>query len=73
VYLTAASLPELPPQNIMMLAAHQDDLRAPKALGFRTAFVPRPKEGPNGDHRPIEPAWDIVARDFNDLATTLGT
>jgi 2-haloacid dehalogenase len=57
----------------MMLAAHQDDLRAAKALGFRTAFVPWPKERPNGDHRPIEPASDIVANDFNDLATTLGT
>jgi 2-haloacid dehalogenase len=72
VYLTASSLLELPPERIMMVAAHQDDLRAAKGIGFRTAFVPRPKEGPNGDHRPIDPAWDIVARDFNDLATKLG-
>jgi 2-haloacid dehalogenase len=57
----------------MLLAAHQHDLRAAKTLGFRTAFVPRSKAGPNGDHRPIEPAWDIVASDFNDLATTLET
>jgi len=71
VYLTASNLLELPPERIMMVAAHQDDLRAAKGIGFKTAFVPRPKEGPNGDHRPIDPAWDIVAKDFNDLATQL--
>ena len=56
-----------------MVAAHQDDLRAAKALGFSTAFVPRPNEGPTGDHRPVEPGWDLVVNDFNELATKLGT
>ena len=72
VYLTAAGLLELPPAAIMMVAAHQDDLRAAKGLGFRTAFVPRPKEGPNGDHRPVEAGWDLVVSDFNELASKLG-
>ena len=72
VYLTAASLLGLPPSSIMMVAAHQDDLRAAKGIGFKTAFVRRPKEGPNGDHRPIEPGWDFVVDDFNELATKLG-
>jgi len=72
VYLTAASLLDLPPSNIMMVAAHQDDLRAAKGVGFKTAFVKRPNEGPNGEHRPIEPGWDFVVNDFNELATTLG-
>jgi len=72
VYLTASSLLELPPANIMMVAAHQDDLRAAKGVGFKTAFVRRPKEGPNGDHRPVEPGWDFVVNDFNELATRLG-
>ena len=71
VYLTAASLLERQPQQIMMVAAHQDDLKAARGVGFRTAFVPRPKEGPNGDHRPIEPGWDLVVNDFNELATKL--
>jgi len=71
VYLTAAGLLELQPQQIMMVAAHQDDLRAARGVGFRTAFVPRPKEGPNGDHRPIDPAWDVVVNDFNELADRL--
>jgi len=73
VYLTAASLLELPPQQIMMVAAHQDDLRAAKGVGFKTAFVRRPNEGPNGEHRPIEPGWDFVVNDFNELATQLGS
>ena len=72
VYLTAADLLNLKPQEMMMVAAHQDDLRAARDLGFRTAFIPRPKEGPSGDHRPIDSAWDIVAHDFNELATALG-
>jgi len=72
VYLTAASLLELAPASIMMVAAHQDDLRAAKGVGFKTAFVRRPKEGPNGDHRPVEPGWDFVVNDFNELATKLG-
>jgi 2-haloacid dehalogenase len=72
VYLTAAGLLELQPPQIMMVAAHQDDLKAARGVGFKTAFVPRPKEGPNGDHRPIEPGWDLVVNDFNELATKLG-
>jgi 2-haloacid dehalogenase len=73
VYLTAANLLELPPASIMMVAAHQDDLRAAKGIGFKTAFVRRPNEGPNGEHRPIEPGWDFVVNDFNELATQLGS
>jgi 2-haloacid dehalogenase len=72
VYLTAASLLELPPSNIMMVAAHQDDLRAARGIGFKTAFVRRPNEGPNGDHRPIESGWDVVVNDFDELAMKLG-
>ena len=72
VYLTAASLLELPPPSIMMVAAHQDDLRAAKGIGFKTAFVRRPNEGPNGDHRPVDAGWDVVVNDFNELATRLG-
>jgi 2-haloacid dehalogenase len=73
VYLTAAELLSLTPPEIMMVAAHQNDLRAAHALGFRTAFVPRPKEGPNGEHDfTPDPIFDVVAPDFNALATALG-
>ncbi|MEO8258081.1 MAG: haloacid dehalogenase type II [Acidobacteriota bacterium] len=72
-YLTAAELLDLKPAEIMMVAAHQNDLAAAHGLGFRTAFVPRPKEGPNGEKNPTPDArWDIVAPDFNALAARLG-
>jgi len=72
-YLTAADLLDLKPAEIMMVAAHQPDLGAAHALGFKTAFVPRPKEGPNGEQNLTpDPRWNIVADDFNDLATRLG-
>ncbi len=73
VYLTAAELLSLTPSEIMMVAAHQNDLRAAHALGFRTAFVPRPKEGPNGERNfTPDPVFDVVAPDFNALAAALG-
>jgi 2-haloacid dehalogenase len=72
-YLTAAELLDLKPSAIMMVAAHQADLAAAHDLGFKTAFVPRPKEGPNGERNLTpDPRWDLVARDFNALAARLG-
>src|SRR5437588_598244 len=69
-YLGAARLLGLPPEQVMMVAAHNHDLKAAQKLGLKTAFVPRPTEyGPlqkydfeaTGD-------WDIVAKDFNEIA-----
>jgi 2-haloacid dehalogenase len=72
-YLTGAELLDLKPQEIMMVAAHQNDLSAAHALGFKTAFVPRPKEGPNGEKNLTpDPRWDVVAPDFMALASKLG-
>ena len=74
VYETAAQLLDLPPENIMMVAAHKSDLRAAQSVGFRAGFVPRPLErGPDGevDTRP-ETAFDVNAVDFLDLAEKLG-
>ena len=72
-YLTGAELLDLTPPEILMVAAHQGDLAAARALGFKTAFVPRPKEGPNGEKNfTPDPAMDLVASDFNQLAAKLG-
>jgi 2-haloacid dehalogenase len=73
VYLTGAELLSLMPPQIMMVAAHQNDLRAAHGLGFKTAFVPRPNEGPNGERNfTPDPVFDVVAPDFNALAAALG-
>jgi len=73
-YLTAADLLGLEPEQVMMVAAHKGDLRAAGALGFRTGYVPRPTEyGPNDDRDLTpDPDFDIVAIDFNDMASQLG-
>jgi len=74
-YRGAAQLLGLAEHEVMMVAAHKDDLYAAKSCGLRTAFVPRPLEhGPKArvDVEP-EPAFDIHARDFNDLADQLAS
>jgi 2-haloacid dehalogenase len=58
----------------MMVAAHNDDLAAAQAQGLRTAFVSRPLEHGPGQTVDLEPTgeWDLVARDFGELASHLG-
>jgi 2-haloacid dehalogenase len=72
-YLGAAAILGLEPGEVMMVAAHKDDLRAARACGLKSAFVPRPKEyGPAVKvDATREPEFDIHARDFNDLARQL--
>ena len=75
VYQGAAALLGLEPHDVLMVAAHQGDLRAAQAVGMKTAFVPRPLEyGPDNvpDQTP-DPTFDFVARDFGELANQLGT
>ena len=73
-YLGAARLLGLKPFEVMMVAAHNNDLKAAQSNGLKTAFVARPTEygplqkvdfGATGD-------WDIVARDFGGIADRLG-
>jgi 2-haloacid dehalogenase len=58
----------------MLVAAHNGDLAAARREGLRTAFVPRPQEHGRGQTIDLAPehAFDIVATDFEDLATKLG-
>lgn len=72
-YLGACELFDCAPGEVMMVAAHNNDLLAAQKLGLQTAFIPRPTEygphqkvdfGPEGD-------WTLVARDFVHLAELL--
>ena len=72
-YLGSAKILDLVPQQCMLVAAHNADLLAASACGFRTAFVARPTEyGPDqttdlsADHD-----FDVIASDFVDLARQL--
>ncbi len=73
-YLGACALLDLPPAEVMMVAAHNGDLAAARALGLRTAFFPRPAEYGPAQARDLaaEQDWDVVARDVEDLAARLG-
>jgi 2-haloacid dehalogenase len=73
-YLTAASLLELKPEEVMMCAAHSADLRSARSFGLHTGFIHRPNEyGPArkaDDARPVD--FDVVSTDMVDLASKLG-
>lgn len=73
-YRMLQDLLALNPDEIMLVAAHQDDLRAARDLGFRTAFVMRPLEhGPQAvPDLTADPSFDVVATDLVDLARQLG-
>lgn len=74
-YLMPGEFWDLPPASVMMVAAHTGDLNSAQALGLRTAYVHRPHEyGPARVPTPPEPGrFDIMAKDFRDLASQLGT
>jgi 2-haloacid dehalogenase len=73
-YLGACELLSLEPAEVMMVAAHKNDLYAAKGCGLATAFVRRPLEhGPDvKKDLKAERAFDINADDFLDLARRLG-
>ncbi|GBD42246.1 Haloacetate dehalogenase H-2 [bacterium HR39] len=73
VYLRAVELLDAEPAGCVMVAAHNDDLRAARALGLKTAFVPRPQEWGLQAGRDLAPeeAWDFVAPDLGALAAQM--
>jgi 2-haloacid dehalogenase len=64
----------LAPGQVMLVAAHPNDLAAAAAQGLWTGYVKRPLEwGPGG--KPYDVAgrsFDVVAEDFEQLATMMG-
>jgi 2-haloacid dehalogenase len=72
-YLTAADMLGLAAAQCLMVAAHNDDLKAAARCGFKTAFVPRPREyGDKTRDLAADPGIDLPARDFEHLAELLG-
>lgn len=64
----------LAPGQILMVACHNFDLNAARAIGYHTAFVRRPQEwGPAGPPDPHpHPDCTIVVDDFSTLAQHFG-
>jgi 2-haloacid dehalogenase len=73
VYLAAAAAFDLPPEQVVMVAAHSSDLAAAAAAGLRTAFVARPDEyGPGTGEPAATVPVDWSAAGFAELAAQLG-
>lgn len=73
-YLTAADLLGLEPGQVMMVAAHPDDLKAAASNGLRTGYLARPHEyGRPAEHVVPSPGtFDIQVASLPDLAQALG-
>jgi 2-haloacid dehalogenase len=74
-YLASCRHLGLPPAAVMMVAAHNGDLKAAKAQGLATAFVPRPFEhgpGQTSNLAADSSCVDVTAADFIELAERLG-
>ncbi len=75
-YLGVASTFDVQPEEVMLVAAHKDDLAAASKLGLQTAFVERPREfGPTHQRNDLQvEEWvDYHASDFNALADQLAS
>lgn len=74
VYLGAAGVFDAAPGEVMMVAAHHDDLAAARANGLQTAYVERPHEFGASRPKDVSPvaANTLHARDLLHLADQLG-
>lgn len=72
-YLGVARVFDLNPNQVMLVAAHQDDLAAARACGLQTAHIERPAEFGLAHIKDVspDPANTLHARDFLDLADQL--
>jgi 2-haloacid dehalogenase len=72
-YLGVARVFNLAPQDVMLVATHQEDLAAARSCGLQTAYIERPLEF--GLRRPKDVSPDAAnsyhAKDFLDLAKQL--
>jgi 2-haloacid dehalogenase len=73
-YLGVASVFDVSADNVMLVAAHHDDLEAARDCGLRTAYIERPLESGADQLKDVSPVDgnDLHCKDFNDLADKLG-
>ncbi|TNF53019.1 MAG: haloacid dehalogenase type II [Burkholderiales bacterium] len=73
-YLGVAEVFDVAPAEVMLVAAHQDDLAAARACGLQTAYIERPLEFGAGQPKDVsaDPANTWHARDLLHLADQLG-
>jgi 2-haloacid dehalogenase len=73
-YLGVARVFDVAPQEVMLVAAHHDDLAGARACGLGTAYIERPLEFGRGQPKVVSarPENDLHAASLTTLADMLG-
>ena len=73
-YLGVAAVFDVTPNQVMLAAAHHDDLAAARTCGLRTGYIERPNEFGPARPKDVSPHPDntLHARDIGALADLLG-
>jgi 2-haloacid dehalogenase len=73
-YLGVAKVFDLAPEQVMLVAAHHDDLAGARACGLQTAYVERPLEFGSARPKDVSPRPEnsLHCRDLLQLAEVLG-
>jgi 2-haloacid dehalogenase len=73
-YLGVARVFDLKPDQVMLVAAHHDDLEGARACGLRTAYIERPLEFGAAHPKDVSPRVgnDLHCQSIAHLAQTLG-
>jgi 2-haloacid dehalogenase len=73
-YLGVAGVFDVTPSQVMLAAAHHDDLAAARACGLRTGYIERPLEFGAKNPKDVspQPGNTLHARDIEGLAELLG-
>jgi 2-haloacid dehalogenase len=73
-YLGVARVFDVAPQEVMLVAAHHDDLAGARACGLRTAYIERAQEFGSGRPKDVSPRPenDLHAASLTALAGMLG-
>ncbi len=72
-YLRSCEALQLAPENVTMVAAHNDDLAAARSIGMTCIFVSRPDEfgGTKLEEPEVSANWEIIGSDLEDVAAKL--
>jgi 2-haloacid dehalogenase len=73
-YLGVARIFKLPPEKVMLVAAHHEDLAGARGCGLRTAYIERPLEFGAVQPKDVSPVEgnDLHCPDMLELASALG-
>jgi 2-haloacid dehalogenase len=73
-YLGVANVFDVKPSEVMLCAAHHEDLAAARACGLGTAYIERPFEFGSAQPKDVSPQAgnDLHAKSINHLADLLG-